>query len=101
MSEALKHTPTPGPWRIGNSRLMIYGADEHPIARLYHNKQFRPARHGDAHLIAASPELLAFAEAVMRSGLLTADEYVPAGELRKLQQMGTDALNHANGDDLP
>lgn len=45
-------------------------------------------------------ELLAFTEAVMRSGLLSG-EYVPSDELLKLQRLGTDALNHAQGDDLP
>jgi hypothetical protein len=51
---------TPGPWRVGG-RLMIYGADDHLVTRVYHNKQFAPARHGDVHLIATAPELLEIA----------------------------------------
>lgn len=116
MSEALKHTPaahTPGPWRwftgqhqdgqqdrVKPSIKYLVGANGQGFAHTVGLDIKQDAANAD--LIAASPELLAFAEAVMRSGVLEPlrRRDLTDDELRDLQRLGTDALNHAQGDDL-
>ncbi len=88
MSETVKHTP--GPWRNNGQTVFNLVGDEICTCGKYVDWE----HNANARLIAAAPELLAFAQMIANGGLDAADHNTIEGEARQL-------LDQATGETTP